>query len=103
MNQSPANQRRKIVIPLGGGRRSKTTGPMLSQERTAKQSMPRQRSRIVKVLAILAVSLLVIVVLAAGGVFLWWQHYKTTPAYSLAVLIDGAQRNDMTAVQSIID
>ena len=37
------------------------------------------------------------------GAFLWWQHYQTTPAYSLAVLVDAAQRNDMTGVDKIVD
>jgi len=37
--------------------------------------------------------LLILVVAAAGG-FLWWRNYQTTPAYTLALLIDAAQRND---------
>ena len=38
---------------------------------------------------------------AAG--FLWWQHYKTTPAYSLALLVDASQRNDAAAFDRIVD
>jgi hypothetical protein len=43
------------------------------------------------------------VLFVAGGIFLWWQHYQTTPAYSLAVLVDAAQRNDMATVDTILD
>jgi hypothetical protein len=43
--------------------------------------------------------------LVAGfaAVFIWWQHYKTTPAYSLALLVDAAQRNDAAALDRLID
>lgn len=32
-----------------------------------------------------------------------WQYYKTTPAYSLALLVDAAQRNDAAALDRVID
>lgn len=38
-----------------------------------------------------------------AAVFAWWQHYKTTPAYSLALLVDAAQRNDTAAFDRIVD
>ena len=44
---------------------------------------------------------LLIIGFAAG--FAWWQHYKTTPAYSLALVVDAAQRNDAAAFDRIID
>jgi hypothetical protein len=33
----------------------------------------------------------------------WWQHYKTTPAYSLALVVDAAQRNDGEAFDRLVD
>lgn len=44
---------------------------------------------------------LLIIALAAG--FFWWQHYKTTPAYSLALVVDAAQRNDDAAFDRLVD
>jgi len=44
---------------------------------------------------------LLLVVLVAG--FFWWQHYKTTPAYSLALVVDAAQRNDGAAFDQVVD
>lgn len=35
--------------------------------------------------------------------FFWWQHYKTTPAYSLALVVDAAQRNDEAAFDQVVD
>lgn len=44
----------------------------------------------------------VLVGLVVGGYF-YWQHYKTTPAYSLALAIDAAQRNDAAAFDEVVD
>jgi uncharacterized membrane protein len=44
---------------------------------------------------------LLLIGFAAG--FFWWQHYKTTPAYSLALVVDAAQRNDGAAFDRLID
>jgi hypothetical protein len=44
-----------------------------------------------------------IAAVAAGGVYFWWQSYKTTPAYSLALLMDASQHKDTPAVEQIID
>jgi hypothetical protein len=56
-----------------------------------------------KILAVCGIIIVATIVFMAGGVFLWWQHYKTTPAYALALLVDAAQRNEMATVDTIID
>jgi hypothetical protein len=56
-----------------------------------------------KVLVIGAVVIIAILLGVSIGFFIWWQHYKTTPAYALAVLVDAAQRNDMPTVDTIVD
>ncbi len=67
---------------------------------------PRRRSsrrgvgRVLGVIGILLV--LVIGGLAAGGYF-WWRNYQSGPAYALAVLVDGTQRNDKQAIDSVLD
>ena len=35
--------------------------------------------------------------------FACWQYFKTTPAYSLAILVDAAQRNDQAAFDRVVD
>jgi hypothetical protein len=35
--------------------------------------------------------------------YLWWRHYQTTPSYSLALIIDAAQRNDMTTFNRLVN
>jgi hypothetical protein len=63
----------------------------------------RQRRRWPKVLAVLLLLIVLgIAGLAIGG-FLWWRNFQTTPEYSLALIVDAAQKNDMAAVQNQID
>lgn len=54
-------------------------------------------------MAALGAVIVVAAVLAAAGGFLWWRHYRTTPAYSLALLVDAVQRNDVAVVNEIVD
>jgi hypothetical protein len=56
-----------------------------------------------KVVAIFLILVFVVVLAAAVGSFLYWRHFQTTPAYSLALVIDAAQRNDMPAFQKQVD
>jgi len=104
-NQPAENARRRIVIPLSSDKRGSkpATSRPPAPARAPEPAAPRRRSRLARVLGILAVSLVVVLALVAGGIFLWWQHHKTTPAYALAVLIDASQNNDLATVQSVID
>jgi hypothetical protein len=64
---------------------------------------PRKKSRIWKILGVLAGLVLVVIFAAAAGGYLWWQNYKSKPAYSLALVVDAVQRNDMKAFDSMVD
>ncbi|HJP94562.1 MAG TPA: hypothetical protein VJ875_21550 [Pyrinomonadaceae bacterium] len=85
----------RIVINLDG--------PDGVATRPAGRVVGRKRRRWPRVLAILAVLVLVFVVVTAAGGFFWWRHYQTTPAYTLALMIDAAQRNDAVELQKRID
>ncbi len=75
----------------------------LEQPPNAPTPTRRRGRRWPKVLAALGIIIVLAVVLAAAGGFLWWRHYRTTPAYSLALLVDAVQRNDVTAVDELVD
>jgi hypothetical protein len=83
-------RRRRLVINLDK-RRSASAIPGGSERRWP------------KVLTVLAILVVTVVILAAVGALVWWQYYKTTPAYSLALLVDAAHRNDLTVVDQILD
>jgi hypothetical protein len=42
-------------------------------------------------------------VIGSLAALIWWQYHKTTPAYSLAILVDAAQRNDTAAFDEVFD
>jgi hypothetical protein len=63
----------------------------------------KSRGGLGKPLLIIAVVLLLIVAGVVGGGYLWWRHYQNSPAYSLAILADAAQRNDTATIDSILD
>ena len=62
-----------------------------------------KRRRWPRVLAILAGIVVVIIVVAAASGFFWWRRYQSTPAYTLALIVDAAQRNDVAEFQKRID
>jgi Protein of unknown function (DUF2939) len=73
------------------------------QPRAAKSPTKRSRRLWPKIAAALGIIVVLVAVLAAAGGYMWWRHYRTTPAYSLALLVDAVQRNDMTMVNEIVD
>jgi hypothetical protein len=48
--------------------------------------------------AVLLIGIVIIVI-----AFLWWRSYQTTPAYSLALLVDAVQRGDRAAFDGLVD
>src|SRR6185295_19612369 len=62
-----------------------------------------KRRRWPRVIGILAGLFVVVVVLALIGGFIWWRHYQSTPTYTLTLMIDAAQRNDLAEFQKRID
>src|ERR1041385_6670777 len=71
----------------------------LDATKTKGERPVRKRRRWPRVLGILALLLVLGVVAAAAGGYFWWRHYQSTPAYTLALVIDAAQRNDLAEVQ----
>jgi hypothetical protein len=63
----------------------------------------QRRRRWFKVLAILGVFCVLSVLIAAAGAFFWWRNFQTSPAYSVALIVDAAQRNDMQTLASRLD
>lgn len=56
-----------------------------------------------KILGIIAIVLLGILLAALAGGYYWWRGYQQRPAYSLALLVDAAQRDDQQAIEQYAD
>jgi nitrate reductase NapE component len=85
--------RQRIVINLDGPASEAT-------QRT--RTSGNKRRRWPRVLAFLALLLLVFVAVAAVGGFLLWRRYQSSPTYALALILDAAQRNDVAEFEKRI-
>lgn len=64
---------------------------------------PRRPGRAGRILAIIGVVLLLLLIAVGAGVFLWWQNFKSQPAYTLALLVDASHRDDRAELDRILD
>ena len=62
-----------------------------------------KRRRWPRVLAILGVVVLVLVGVVAVTAFISWRYYQSTPTYTLALMVDAVQRNDVAEFEKRID
>src|SRR5713226_4318800 len=85
-------RRNRIVIPLDRTR-AEEPGHVRA----------RRSGRAGRVLGFIAIVLVVVIVGALAGGYFWWRHYQTQPAYSLALLVDAAQRNDGAEIDRLLD
>lgn len=84
--------RKRIVIDLD----APAAGP-------AARPAARKKRRWPKVLGILFVLMLLVVGAVAIGGYFVWRHYTSSPSYSLALMIDAAQRGDVAEFQKRLD
>jgi len=69
-----------------------------SEPKLQPKSKPGRKKRIALLLSVVLVMLLIPPV----GAFFWWQHFKSSPAYYLAMLVDAVHRNDKATVDQIV-
>ncbi|HET9479263.1 MAG TPA: hypothetical protein VFO72_07965, partial [Pyrinomonadaceae bacterium] len=76
---------------------------VINVEPGRKTPVRRKSSRWLRILGLLAILVVVVIGVAAAGAFFWWRHYQSTPAYSLTLLVDAAQRGDAEELAKRID
>ena len=70
----------------------------------AEQALPARKRSIVRTVAVTAlVTFLTVAAIAGVASYLYWRHLKTTPQYSLALMIDAAKRDDTAKVGELVD
>ncbi|MCA1629013.1 MAG: DUF2939 domain-containing protein [Acidobacteria bacterium] len=93
-------QRSRIVVNVDEPRRQRGAR---DQDRTLRRRPSRLsrggRRRLIVAAAVAGA----LVVAALAGAYLWYQSYKKSPAYSLALLVDAARRSDRQTVDQFID
>lgn len=63
----------------------------------------KKRSGFWRVLGWLGIIFAVGLIVAGSGGFFYWQSVKKTPAYSLALVVDAARRNDQAQLEQVVD
>jgi hypothetical protein len=76
---------------------------VINLDQNAGGAAPRRRGGIGRVLLIIGLVLLLLVGGAVAGGFFWWRNFQGSPAYTLAVLADAAQRKDTATCDSILN
>ena len=78
----------------GGGRRSRIVIDVARAQGEAQKKKDGGLGRVRRYLSLTALILIgVLLVLLVSG-YAWWRSFEKSPAYSLALLVDAAQRDD---------
>ncbi len=88
--------------PAGRGRKSRIVIDV-AQAQAEARSRKRGPGRGRRILTLVALALAGVLLLILVGGYAWWQSYRKSPAYSVALLLDAAQRDDIQVVESLID
>ena len=59
--------------------------------------------RVGRVLGVTGLVVVAVLLVALVGSYMWYQGFKKSPPYSLALLLDAAQHDDVAAVETMID
>lgn len=70
---------------------------------TATTETPKKKSRAKKIFAFFGIGLLAVILIVLVGGFFYYQSLKTTPQYSLALLVDAARRDDQAEIDKIVN
>src|SRR5882762_4518616 len=95
MTENP--KRNRIVIELENAKQPART------VQSAYSAPSSKRGRLGKVLLIIGGLLVLILICAVAGGYFWWSSYKQKPAYSIALVVDAVQRNDMKTFDTLVD
>lgn len=64
---------------------------------------PKKKGRWKTVLAIVATTVAALAAIFGIGFYVYWQGLKSSPQYSLALIVDAAKNNDQTTVNELVD
>lgn len=65
--------------------------------------MPKRRSVLKTIFVTAVLTALTVTVVGGAAFYFYWQYLKTTPQYSLALIVDAARQNDPATVEELVD
>lgn len=92
-----------MTQPQGRGRKSRIVIDVDRVRAEAQAKRARRFGRAGRVLGVTGLVIIGLVVALLVGSYAWWQSFKKSPPYSLAMLLDAAQHDDVQKVETLID
>ena len=87
----------------GGGRRSRIVIDVARARGEGQKQKGWRAGRAGRMLSVTALIIVGVVLVLLFSAYAWWRSFERSPAYSLALLVDAAQRDDTQTVESLID
>jgi hypothetical protein len=100
-DRAKKGKRSRIVVnvePKPPEDRSASVGRWRGKFRAQRTSGRRRRA-----LLVAAIPLVVILLLIFGAGYWWWQSFRSSPAYTLALVVEAAERDDREAFERLVD
>ncbi|MDT5268897.1 MAG: hypothetical protein QOH49_1083 [Acidobacteriota bacterium] len=88
---------------MSQGRRSRIVIDVDRVQAEARAKKARRFGRAGRVLGVTGLIVVGALLVLLVGSYAWWQSFKKSPPYSLALLLDAAQHDDVQAVETMID
>jgi hypothetical protein len=85
----------------GGGRRSRIVIDVARAQDEGRKS--KGRRPVGRYLSLTALIITGVVLVLLFSAYAWWRSFERSPAYSLALLVDAAQRDDTQTIDSLIN
>lgn len=92
-----------MTQPQGRGRKSRIVIDVDRAQAEARGRGARRGGRAGRLLSVTGLVIIGVVLALLVGSYVWWQGFRESPPYSLALLLDASQRDDAQAVESLID
>jgi len=93
-----------FVINLSDPPKENSFGNSAGATPTENQTIPKKKPGVfLKILKIFGALLLLSLIIGAVGGYFYWKNLKTTPQYSLALLVDAARRGDQAAIDKLVN
>ena len=92
-----------FVVNLNEPPKANTSNNISEPPIFGNQIAPKKPNWFLRILKIIGAGLILFLLIGAIGGYFYWRNLKTTPQYSLALLVDAARRGDQAAVDELVD
>ncbi len=94
--------RTRIVVPIGE-QTEQSDNPHAPNDALNNSPRKPKTRRVWRALGMFAAVVGIVAILAGVAGLFWWRSYQRSPAYSLALIVDAAQRNDRETFDRLVD